>query len=432
MHYSPIERAAHRIDLFDVYHDNNSLCATKPKARKAIPAEIFAYATYLAVKCGLHAHEAREIVGGGYVGGFPDAPCTGVTFGEKRRTNLNSYPAEYEYADGSFSVPFPGRNAHRESVTLETLDDAGEVIASQSLPIEPKKCGVIWDRDAVRKAAGPIAKPAKAKRKAPAPHRGNARDAIGEMEQPAPIASPVPAEIAQLVEMVAALTGRLAQMEERLSAIPVETVVAQEATAPSIGELAEPIGEMAPWGGARDLARMRADYATEQRQAERARRLRIVRRYLAMRRDRAAILAQRAAWKARADEWRERAGEGFALRDAVVADAEQLEIRLNAAIAENAKLKSRPHHFGNEVRLDDVRRITEERDVARRSLASVTEQRDRLAKATDKGADMLDAMTERALRAEIALKALEARRDREGAATPYRVNLTGVSFGVAA
>jgi hypothetical protein len=46
---------------------------------------------------------------------------------------------------------------------METLGDDGEVIASQTLPVEPKKGGVIWSREDVRKAAGKVEKLGKGK-----------------------------------------------------------------------------------------------------------------------------------------------------------------------------------------------------------------------------------------------------------------------------
>ncbi|MAN12433.1 MAG: hypothetical protein CMN63_08535 [Sphingobium sp.] len=120
-----------------------------------------------------------------------------------------------------------------------------------------------------------------------------------------------------------------------------------------------------------------------------------------------------------------------ALQDAE-ATTDAMQAERDAAMAEIARLKAKPHHFGNEVRLDDVARLTGERDAARKSLASASEERDRLARAVGKGAELLEAMTDRALRAEIALKTAAARQSREVPSAPYRVNLAGVSFEVAA
>ena len=57
-------------------------------------------------------------------------------------------------------------------------------------------------------------------------------------------------------------------------------------------------------------------------------------------------------------------------------------------------------------------------------------RRDHVRAALDRSADGLDMMTERALRAENALRAVEQRQDRAGA--PYRVNIGAVSFRAAA
>ena len=120
-----------------------------------------------------------------------------------------------------------------------------------------------------------------------------------------------------------------------------------------------------------------------------------------------------------------------ALQHAEAATA-AMQAERDAAMAEIARLKAKPHHLGNEVRLDDVARLTGERDAARKSLASASEERDRLARAVGKGAELLEAMTDRALRAEIALNATTAQQSRELPPTPYRVKLAGVSFEVAA
>ena len=52
----------------------------------------------------------------------------------------------------------------RQRVTMETLDDSGAIIATSTLLAEPKKGGIIWTRDQVRAAAGPVTNPARPKR----------------------------------------------------------------------------------------------------------------------------------------------------------------------------------------------------------------------------------------------------------------------------
>jgi hypothetical protein len=75
--------------------------------------------------------------------------CIGATFG---------YARNREYQTGAYSIIMPGWDSHRQRVTMETLDDEGAALTRQTLPIEPKKGGVIWSRDDVRKAAGKIMK----------------------------------------------------------------------------------------------------------------------------------------------------------------------------------------------------------------------------------------------------------------------------------
>lgn len=174
------------------------------------------------------------------------------------------FPSGIVSASEGLILEMPGHGA-RDTVTLETLDDAGEVIASQTLPVEPKKGGVIWSREAVRAAVGPIAKPAKAKR--------GKRDLAPIPVAPEPVAAPIvetaPAEPVEAIQAVSgtpegsepieALTGpdfapvavivadpvaamadpdplealaaRLAALEARVAALPVEAVEAPTAVA---------------------------------------------------------------------------------------------------------------------------------------------------------------------------------------------------------
>lgn len=133
--------------------------------RMATMAEAKAYADFIRRKNGLpEIGNPRLHHVGGYTG--RGRTCAfhyvGATYGEETdRAGYNSdtkqkTPAQYE--TGAFSVLFPGANQLRPMVTLDTLDEAGEVVSSQTLPVEPKKGGVVWSKDDVRKAAGPVAK----------------------------------------------------------------------------------------------------------------------------------------------------------------------------------------------------------------------------------------------------------------------------------
>lgn len=130
-------------NLFDV---TRSIAFDGP--RVANNDEIFAYAQWLRHSRGLPNFPGVTLRwhGGGR---RSQAICIAVSFGGDAET-------------GAYSLLLPGYNSHRQRVTMETLNEAGDVIASQTLPVEPKKGGVIWDRAAVRKACGPVEKPAKA------------------------------------------------------------------------------------------------------------------------------------------------------------------------------------------------------------------------------------------------------------------------------
>lgn len=85
-------------------------------------------------------------------------------------------PAGARFCPGGIYTPddkeplFPMPHVERDAnVTLEVLDESGAVIATSTLPIEPKKGGIIWSRADVRKAHGPVAKPAKSRARKCAP-----------------------------------------------------------------------------------------------------------------------------------------------------------------------------------------------------------------------------------------------------------------------
>lgn len=451
MFQSKIEAAP--FNLFDAQIFDIGLCPKGVGTRKASDEEAGAYMRWLADKSGLTRFPKIELAWRSIgTGAKCHRVCIGARFGrELSPANWKEKrPAQYE--TGAYCLIMPGAN-QRDTVTMETLDESGAIIASQTLPVEPKKRGVIWDKAAIARAVGPVAKPAKAKAR-----RVAQEGAIGAMGTPTPtveMPAPAPIEAAAdksrdvLALQVEQLSATVAKMQGHidtllLHALEVPGVVLPDVT--PIGELtdnmdapvaimddtmdATPTAVLTPWGGAKALHQARADHDAERLAADRARRVRIVRAYLRMRSERDTVREQRGAWHAKATMWRERAGEGFALRDEVSAENEALEGELIAARREVARLKAIPHHMGNVVKLDDVQRLTRERDEARAQLASTTEEAARLRKSVGQGADMLDQMVERALRAEIALKAVEGRAER--GSTPYRVNGPAVTFAVAA
>lgn len=554
---------AQPFDLFDVYHENASLCGRNGKTgpRAAEAQEIRAYAAWLASKAGLFPTDASEVVGGEKIwrSQFRE-PVKGVTYGE--RGDWNKDLGAYNYEPGAFSVPFPGRNAHRDKVTFEALGDDGEVIATSCLPVEPKKGGVVWDRDAVRKAAGKIAKPSRSKRKSPlsAEYDGKAeisavetQEAVkGSVEPVAPVSCANGPEIAHdepvsnpdelpepgLADQVAALASMVAELrrevdgwrddyvtakmearayaqeiyvradtpvvemetpimgiEERTKDEQIDNLRSQVAYQDSVIERLEttikqtktkrsPAHEMAIRAYLR-VRRERERLRVQQHNAREAataymRNADILsdERFMAMRKRRRAVLL---AWEHRRQARLQRAiaADHMRMREQVQEELRATDKRLsfyqdmaNTALYERnelqrkrrravlfardlqkrlsgeyrlidklqadkrvlrdeiASLKSRPVHMGQPVKPDDYQRLMRERDDARASLAARDEKCRQLTHALNRGSDLMEMMIERALRAETALKAIEARQSR--ARLPYRANVSAVRFGVAA
>ena len=145
-------------NLFNVAIDNQSLGIERPRA--ACVDEVVAYMDWLRDRlelpaigdADLHWHQPRDWRKGARY-------CIGATYGAGVSIN-----GRREYAAGSYSVLMPGANQMRQRVTMETLDDSGAIIATSTLPPEPRKGGIIWTRDQVRAAAGPVTNPARLKR----------------------------------------------------------------------------------------------------------------------------------------------------------------------------------------------------------------------------------------------------------------------------
>lgn len=144
---------------------------TKP--RTANEAEARAYADFIRRKNGLPELGTPELQHAGgriWRGQGVHFHYVGATYGAEISRG--------EYEPGAFSVLFPGANQMRATATLETLGDDGEAISSQTMPVEPKKGGLVWSKDDVRKACGPIAK-VKAARKAPVVAKRRAVPTVG-------------------------------------------------------------------------------------------------------------------------------------------------------------------------------------------------------------------------------------------------------------
>ena len=169
------------MNLFDICAFIEAPLGTGP--RQANDSEVSAYLDWQRERRGLVKLPCQGLEwSGSYRRGKDERICIGATYGaqtvaavhESGRWEGENYtpgrntPAQWE--NGSYSLLMPGYAAHRATVTMETLNDAGEVQRSQTLPREPKKGGVIWSRDEVRKAHGPVEKARKARAsKAPIP-----------------------------------------------------------------------------------------------------------------------------------------------------------------------------------------------------------------------------------------------------------------------
>ena len=265
-----------QIDLMSA--DRSTLGA---KPRPASDKEVSAHMRWQRERRGLPDLEGMDLEWRAYPGSRGQRLCIGATFGkivQERREITRPrwedgayFPGEYQpelWENGAYSLVMPGHDAHKQTVTFESLDDEGNAEQSQTLPMEPKKGGVIWSRDDVRKAHGPVAKPDKVKRGKvetdPIPVHAEAPSAdpvefsapaVAESEE-APIAAQEGGEALNALsgpeiapeeaESVADLAERVAALEARLEALAVETGAGAENANNSSPEfIAPPSGEAA-------------------------------------------------------------------------------------------------------------------------------------------------------------------------------------------
>lgn len=233
------------MNLFDITRSIEAPLGSSP--RKANDCEIAAYMQWKRERLGLpdmgetNLHYCESRNGRKYERGH----CIGATYGKQ--------PERGTWENGAYSIVMPGHDVNRARVTMETLDDAGEVVTSQTLPAEPKKGGVIWTRDDVRKAAGPIAKPAKGKaapKCAEIDSQSEAGEAIapcvaldsGEAVEALCEAPSSPIELSDIAgqlpaDPIAELTARLDALEARLNALPMESAAgATETVTPTVAK----------------------------------------------------------------------------------------------------------------------------------------------------------------------------------------------------
>lgn len=141
------------MNLFDVTHGMDCLAE---RSRPANDAEVNAYCLSLVERSGLPR-----------LGGKIEPEYTTEGRGAKMRhwcvgATVGSYTQEgygrRTYEPGSYSVLCPGYACNRDKVTLDELNEAGEVVSSLTMPLEPKKGGIVWTREQVREIAGKVAK----------------------------------------------------------------------------------------------------------------------------------------------------------------------------------------------------------------------------------------------------------------------------------
>lgn len=275
------EKELDMVNLFDITREINGL---QKGPRQANDAEVTAYMQWQREKRGLPDFEQVELHFNECRNGrrYERGACKGATFGQRiEQARTISYgrwedeeyiPPVYQaevWENGAFSIVMPGHDMHRQRVTLETLDDAGEVLNASTMPIEPKKGGVIWSREDVRAAAGPVAKAKKGRGKAaesvsaptPAFHTPTAyiepepkpepeievvaANAEADQEAPAleiavcePETGPESKPDQEMAaDPFAALLARIEALEARLDALPVESGEATEIVAPPSGEI---------------------------------------------------------------------------------------------------------------------------------------------------------------------------------------------------
>jgi hypothetical protein len=134
---------------FDLFSVEPKLVGHDQRPRSATLAEALAYAKFLAERSGLPTFGKLQL-NCRHIG--RDPVYIGATFGG-------------DNDDGAYSVIFPG--AGREVVTLERLNDAGEVVGSSTMPTG-KKREVVWKQETVRDLVGAMPKVKRQARPKPA------------------------------------------------------------------------------------------------------------------------------------------------------------------------------------------------------------------------------------------------------------------------
>lgn len=436
LHNIALARASAICDLFAVEPGSVEHLASKP--RNATEREVRAYFDWLRRRADLPDLGAMALQASGTfgdVGGRYNAACQGATFGKQLKPakweGQVHTPAQFE--DGAYSIPMPGYQRQPARVTLETLDEAGEVVASSTLPVEPKKGGVIWTAADVRKAHGPIAKPARAKRATPAPIEGIgvpagcAPEPVEAACEPIAAATPAPElEIALYGPEIApeaqsepeadplpAILARLEALEAAIATLPVET----EATPTVAKRERSPAHERAvrrAWAERRErrtaavhlrIGQAQYDAVVAERDALRAE----------LQRARSAV---EAADRSAQQHWREAeavmgrriAATGRARR--LLAASRRAETvqrqRADVLAAQLAKVRADMADPSQPERASDIAQLVRERDETRTANAALQDRCRRAEAARDELAGAVESMGTRLANAEAAVRRLAA------------------------
>lgn len=408
------------MNLFDVTPGFKGNKNDKP--RTANDDEIFAYAHWLRVSRGLPNFPGATLRWRSQARGA-DAVCVAVTFGGDKET-------------GAYSLLLPGYASHRDKVTFETLGEDGEPETSQTLPVEPKKGGVIWDKAAVRKACGPVEKPAKGKRvkiAAPIPVAAPAVEPVEAQEAPAPTCDKPEAEIMPVAAPAVdldAITARLDALEQALATLSAVSVDDREVTTSPVAvtEVAScdhlpkrtPAHERAirrAWAErkARRYAQSVAEQAerhargadarADAKQKEMDSRIRHLQTQL---QDKHTNMEKWAAEARKGRKGRERrlatARRARRMIGAARSQERIAQARASAARAEIDRLKRDMADPSQPERASDIARLVRERDEARTALAAVTARAERAEQGLHSMADRFEALVSRVTRAEAALR----------------------------
>lgn len=338
-------------DLFGVEPINRDRKLTgrgADKPRKATADECEAYLLDYARRCGLPMISGVRLIGSG------DVPH-GLVIGE---TRAPAYEIEPIYADGAYCVPMPGRN--QAPVTVQTLDDDGQW--SDPMPCQDDK-GKIALPDA--------AKGRRTRKAAPSAPKAAPEPVIATS---APETDPIEALAARLDAVEVAIERPRIRMKAIAVRIDGPPSVKNGAGAPAATEteIAPDLStNVVPWPGARARLAERDQAAADLAARERAKRARIVRAYLNLRAERAALKAAAADQTQLTAYYQNMANQALRARD-----SGKVKRRRSVIAARALQRQVRPLEAYRANAAAQYDRTAAERDAAKRMLADV---RDKLA-----------------------------------------------------